>query len=191
MNSLTPVVFDLKQPAEFFTEALGYTFMDFGRDPFSEKNKDVIAHVSSAMAGFLRTDRFVPTEMRRRFDTISDMYMKALSREERIMLGQNVGDFALFMSGMFPEALDNIGYYEEVGSTGYSNFYVMTRAYSPNPVFYTLARNFPLYRRRVHYARNKYMHFIEENDGSIRVVPTATPRFRGLQQQDGIIKRVH
>ena len=186
MDPVVRVNLGISQPEEFFAEALNCSFADFG-DPNTEKNRAVIKHIAAAMAGYIRSDSFLPNQMRTKLDTVADIYMRAATKAEMIFLGMEVGNFALFMSGMFPEALDNIHYYEMAGISGYSDIFTISEFDSSSFLYRRLARNFTAYRHRINYARDRYMHFAKEKDELVRLVPAPQPRMRGVQQPDGSV----
>ena len=79
--------------------------------------------------------------------TIIEWYKKSLcsSPREKLYLFKKIGDFSLYLSGFFREAvkkkLVHLSYYEEIGRTAY---YYVSQSYPPKSnIFKDLAKEFP------------------------------------------------
>ncbi len=180
---------DLRQPYDLFVDALSRSFEDFGDRTQDVETRSVINYIAWAMTNYLNVGRFTPNELRKRLDTIADMYMRASSGMERIFMGQEVGDFTLVMSGMFPESLDDIKYYEQAGKGGYASLHALSRLDSDTHLYLRLAKDFPFLRHRITHARDRHMH-IKKDGEYLTIKPICTPksRYSGAQQQDGSMR---
>jgi hypothetical protein len=171
------------QARQFFNEALHLSLSDFSvgdsvfiGDAFSEENESAICYIADMLTGYLQTDGAFPPVAGVRMDTITGRLLHTA--------GGDVGDFALFMAGMFPENLKKHGleaFYRTVGSNSYRGMH----SASGQPLYWMLSENFGIYEIVIKNARDQYMH---SNEG-LRLAPDyEKPRARGVQQKDGTIK---
>lgn len=157
----------------FFERAIGASFKDlaFGDDPVS-------GYLADLLTRFARTEHLYPRGLVvPRLETVVDMLLEtqalwedaASFRPEReVTVRRHIGDFTLFMTGIFRERVE---------STSSTSYYVVqgTRAYrfvsehdrasarpgerAAAPVYRRLADRFEVYARALDYARR--VHFVE------------------------------
>jgi hypothetical protein len=165
---------DRDELSRFFGRAARAAYGELGL-----RDDAVVGYVADLLARFARTD--VLYRLRdpagRRLDTVVEMLLE-LARPEAWPAGvervhpdrereirRHVGDYALFMSGLFPEHVarrGGLGYYHEQGRRAYAAVFEHDRARyrAGAALFGALAADFPrhagalTYMRQVHFRRH-------------------------------------
>ncbi|MBI4170523.1 MAG: hypothetical protein HY514_02430 [Candidatus Aenigmarchaeota archaeon] len=196
---------EFPQAMNFFTSVLHLSFSDFDlmraqdlelgfADAFEPENEAVIEYLSGMMTNFLGIQRFFPADKNYgRLETITERLL-AQDRTPQNLLHQDVGNFALFTIGMFPEYLKERGmtsFYEEIGTASYRSLHKSALAGSSMPsaatLYWMLAENFSIYAITITNARDKYMHF-EKKGGKFMISPVyERSRTKGILRGDGAV----
>jgi len=151
----------------FFTRLVSRSFWDLGiRDP------DLIGYIVKVLVEFARTDKLYQIRhlKGKRLGTLVEMLAhredikkleRGSSRFWEYWLSKRIGDFALFMTGLFQEYLRRWGFYEFYLESG-KNSYIYaseikpTFEYPPEKLLYELGRNFELYHSALYYMKKAY-----------------------------------
>ena len=155
---------------QFFDGALGASFRELalGDDPASPYLADLLAR-------FARTEHLYPRGAAvPRLETVADMLLEtqAVWREDtawweperEVAVRRHIGDFTLFMTGLFPERVErtaSAGYYIAQGKRAYrfvsEHDRASARSRSSAPLYRRLADRFERYVGVLEYARK--VHF--------------------------------
>src|SRR3989338_3937344 len=168
-----------------------YPEIAVGIEDTGDENQKVVHYISGFMTYFARTSRLFMQKERdgkvvRDATTVTERYLREAEkhlessrRNPSAVARKNVGDFALFMTGMFPEHLNRrnlTGFYEQAGASAYFSLYRLQRLME----YEMLADNFTIYETAISHARDKYMQLRQRNDGTIVLSPVCTPQERAV-----------
>ncbi|RLB07777.1 MAG: hypothetical protein DRG50_01795 [Deltaproteobacteria bacterium] len=158
---------------EFFDWATRRSFWDL-----NVKDKKVTDYISSLLTNFARTENLykIRDQRGRRLETIVEMLLEAqevahtdydLLREREIR--RHVGDYVLFMTGMFREYTNRLSitsYYLQEGSRAYWSVSEIDRAlYHPEAVlFQELSTRFEFYVGGLNYLRSLFFRDRGDDD---------------------------
>jgi len=151
----------------FFTRLVSRSFWDLGiRDP------DLVGYIVQVLVEFARTDKLYQIRDLRgkRLGSLVEMLMhrqevkkleQSGGRFWEYWLSRRIGDFALFMSGLFQEYLRRYGFYEFYLESGKSSYIYASEIkpsfeYPPEKLLYELGRNFELYHSALYYMKKAY-----------------------------------
>jgi hypothetical protein len=151
----------------FFDRAIRASFHDlaFQDDPATPYLADLLTR-------FARTENLYPRGVAMpRLETVVDMLMEAQAvwqqdtpyfrPEHEVQVRRHIGDFTLFMTGVFRERVERVassGFYIMQGKQAYRFVSEHDRAAARDgaPVFRRLAERFETYARTLDYARRVY-----------------------------------
>jgi hypothetical protein len=154
----------------FFDQAIRASFSDlaFRDDPAAE-------YLAEMLTRFARTENLFPRgSVVPRLETVVDMLLEiqgawqedspAFRPEREVSVRRHIGDFTLFMTGIFRERVErtaSAGYYIAEGKRAYLFVSEHARAVRPAPAppFRRLADRFESYARALDYARR--VHFYD------------------------------
>ncbi|HEX7124142.1 MAG TPA: hypothetical protein VF406_00010 [Thermodesulfobacteriota bacterium] len=161
-------------------DALTRFFHGVTREAYGElgiRDETLAGYVADLLVRFARTDGLyrLRDPGGRRIDTIVEMLLEigrlepgvASHPEREREIRRHIGDYALFMSGLFPEYVARRGgldYFHEQGRRAYRSVFEHDRArYRPGAVLFgALAADFPrhagalTYMRQVHFPRHAH-----------------------------------
>jgi hypothetical protein len=158
----------------FFGQAVGASFRDLGLDT----DDPVSAYLADLLTRFARTERLFPPGLAvSRLETVVDILLDAQAAwqgegaafrpEREVAARRHLGDFTLFMTGIFPERVERVadtGYYVVQGKRAYRFVAEHDRASSrPRlravaPVYGRLSERFEHYAGALDYARRVHFH---------------------------------
>lgn len=155
----------LEKVRSFFLWATRRSFWDL-----AIKEHWVSEYIADVLTNFARTENLYPlrNEKGERLETLSEALLEAnlltlrggnLHREREIR--KHIGDFALFMAGIFPEYVQKrslMGYYLSEGARAYWSVWELDRALlRPGArLFEELAKRFELYVGALNYMRKTF-----------------------------------
>jgi hypothetical protein len=129
-------------------------------------------YLADLLTRFARTDNLHPRGATLpRLDTVVDMLIEAqnlwrddspwFEPEHEVAVRRHIGDYTLFMTGLFPERVEKVastGFYISQGKRAYQFVSEHDRAAARDgaTVFRRLADRFENYARALHYARHAY-----------------------------------
>jgi len=152
----------LLESPEALTVSPRLYFYVFVRRLLPEFDREIVDYVASLLTAFLdvRRLRSLPHQPDRCADSVADMLaaLTAATSEAAFHIRVHVGDYALFLSGIFPEYLHHratihggpdISFYEEIGSTNYrlASGHRLARRHALADVYRTIADQFSEVRR--------------------------------------------
>ena len=156
---------------QFFGRAIGASLGDLalGDDPAS-------AYLADLLTRFARTDHLYPQGFAMpRLETVVDMLLEtqaawenpaSFQPEREVVVRRHIGDFTLFMTGIFPERVERTAstrYYIDQGKRAYAFVSEHDRASSRRggtgaPLYRRLADRFERYVAVLEYARKAHFH---------------------------------
>ena len=156
---------------QFFGRAIGASLRDLalGDDPAS-------AYLADLLTRFARTDNLYPRGLATpRLETVVDMLLETqaawenpacFAPEREVIVRRHIGDFTLFMTGIFPERVERAAstrYYIDQGKRAYAFVSEHDRASSRTggagaPLYRRLADRFERYVAVLEYARKAHFH---------------------------------
>jgi hypothetical protein len=154
----------------FFDRAIRASFQDLAL-----RDDPATGYLADLLTRFARTDELYPRGRSvPRLETVVDMLLEAQAvwqdetphwgPEHEVTIQRHIGDYTLFMTGIFPERIErtgSAGYYILRGKRAYRFVWEHDRASSAGrstaPVFRMLADRFESYARALDYARR--VHF--------------------------------
>ncbi|GAB4364281.1 MAG: hypothetical protein Kow0042_02770 [Calditrichia bacterium] len=160
---------------EFFRQTLKRTFVDLDL-----LNFQVLEYIASLLARFARTENLYRIKQIPHFklesvvETLLQVEMarrgeETMSERDEILLRQHIGDFTLFMSGIFREYVQRLGflnYYLYEGGRSYGRVYDYAyQEYGPGAmVFRDLSRQFEQYSGALDYMKKVYFYYPRIDD---------------------------
>ena len=166
----------------FFYDSLWMSLS--ARGPTTERDMhandiESLSHIATFMTRYITRDKFHPPVIsgykpdgepiiKKRLESVTERIMQARENLYSVLTGE-VGDFSMFVCGMFPEFLDGTGLrglYAGAVPAAYWQEYKRTAA----DTFYRLSKGFDFYASVITDAHDKFMAEVSD-DGSIRVVP--------------------
>lgn len=153
----------------FFDRAIRASFQDLAL-----RDDPATGYLADLLTRFARTDQLYPRGRSvPRLETVVDMLLDAQAvwqeatphwePEHEVTIQRHIGDYTLFMTGIFPEHVErtaSAGYYILRGKRAYRFVWEHDRAStagrSTAPVFRMLAERFESYARALDYARRVY-----------------------------------
>lgn len=153
----------------FFDRAIRASFQDLAL-----RDEAARAYLADLLARFARTENLYPRGVgRERLETVVDMLLDAqviwqddtphFRPEHEVTLKRHIGDYTLFMLGIFRERVERMasaGYYIAQGKRAYHFVSEHDRASGATPtapLYRALAERFESYARALDYARR--VHF--------------------------------
>ncbi len=148
---------------------------------FKLDDRNMADYVASLLAEFSSSKRMhtISGEHNREYHYLADMmidYANAASSYEAFLLRSHLGNYALFMSGLFPDYLyrkatygrkaPGIDYYEEMGSSSYrwASQHRMASKYRLVEILANLAQYFRHVRVALNRLTDEYIHLDEKPD---------------------------
>ncbi len=169
---------DLRQDKSlynFFQRNLKQVFTDLNL-----KNQQTLIYIASILTYFARTEHLFRIKQIPKFklesviETLLQLEEAKLKEQpfaenEEILIRRHVGDYALFMSGVFREYVQKMGYlefYHFEGSRSYHRVYDYAyQDYGPDAtVFQDLSRQFENYSGALDYMKKVYFYYPEIDD---------------------------
>jgi hypothetical protein len=156
----------------FFDRAIRASFSDL-----AFRDDAAAAYLADVLTRFARTDNLFPRGAAvPRLETVVDMLLEiqaawqepapAFRPEREVEVRRHIGDYTLFMTGIFPERVERVasaGFYIQQGKQAYRFVSEHARATSTEaPPYRRLAERFEGYARALHYARQA--HFFDAPD---------------------------
>ena len=151
----------------FFDRAIRASFADL-----AIRDDATAGYLADLLTRFARTEQlYPPGRSLPRLETVVDMLLDAQAAwrddspwfrpEHEVAVRRHIGDYTLFMTGIFPERVERIastGYYISQGKRAYQFVSEHDRAgeRSTAPIFRRLADRFESYTRTLDYARRVY-----------------------------------
>lgn len=169
----------LLESPEALTVSPQLYFYVLTRHLLPEFDREIVDYIASLLTAFLdaRRLRSLPHQPDRCADSISDMLtaLTAASSETEFHIRVHVGDYALFLSGVFPEHLrhratvrgaPDVSFYEEIGSLNYrlASNHRLARRHALADVYRTIADKFAEVRRDLNRLSSELLWF--ESSGS-------------------------
>ena len=151
----------------FFDRAIRASFHDL-----AIRDDATAGYLADLLTRFARTENLYPAGASLpRLETVVDMLLDAEAAwredtpwfrpEHEVAVRRHIGDYTLFMTGIFPERVERVastGYYISQGKRAYQFVSEHDRASerATAPVFRRLADRFESYARTLDYARRVY-----------------------------------
>jgi hypothetical protein len=153
----------------FFDRAIGASFRDLAL-----RDDPALAYLADLLTRFARTESLYPRGVASaRLETVVDMLLEAqavwqpehFQPEHEVTVRRHIGDYTLFMTGIFPERVERVastGYYIREGKRAYQFVSEHHRASARRgdgagpPLYRRLADRFEVYARALDYARRAY-----------------------------------
>jgi hypothetical protein len=151
----------------FFDRAIRASFRDL-----AVQDDPATPYLADLLTRFARTDNLYPRGVSApRLETVVDLLLEVQAvwrddspyfhPEREVEVRRHIGDFTLFMTGVFPERVERVaskGYYIAQGKQAYRFVSEHDRAAgrAGPPVFRRLAERFEGYARTLDYARRVY-----------------------------------
>lgn len=139
----------------------------------TEIERAVVNYLANLLSLFVRTERVYRPEAgdRETYEYFVDLALEAASADERrrFLLQAHIGNYALYMTGIFRESLEyrhrykrrpiGVRYYMDMGRVGYRDAAAnrLARAYKLEDVFLRLALQFDHYRERLNVLAREYL----------------------------------
>lgn len=168
---------------QFFRRSLVKTF-----DDLRLTNQRDLDYMACVLTHFARTDQLFRINQlpSGKLETIVETLLEIellrhsdnpLSENEEILIRKHVGDFALFMSGIFREYLQRRGileYYLHEGSHSYNCVFEYTYKFygDETKVFLRLGRKFEEYSGALDYLKKVYFYYPDIDEKIRRVLQT-------------------
>jgi hypothetical protein len=154
--------------SRFFERAMRASFGDLGIGDDSAAR-----YLAGMLTRFARTEHLFPGgAARARLETVVDMLIEAqeawlTSGRDEISVRRHIGDYTLFMTGVFPEHVERIAssrFYAQQGREAYRFVFEHDRAAgrASAPLYRRLAERFEHYAGALDYARR--VHFPEHSE---------------------------
>ena len=153
----------------FFDRAVRAAFTDLGL-----RDDPAAPYLADVLARFARTEQLHPRGMAvPRLETVADMLIEidaawrtdapTWQPEREVTVRRHIGDYTLFMTGIFPERVERVastGFYISQGKQAYRFVSEHERATTPQgaPMFRRLAERFEHYVGALDYSRRVYFH---------------------------------
>jgi hypothetical protein len=154
----------------FFDRAVRASFADLAL-----RDDRTASYIADMLARFARTENLLPRgEAVTRLETVVDMLLEvqaswqedgaAFAPEREVNVRRHIGDYTLFMTGIFRERVERIastGWYISQGKRAYRfvSEHDRAAAHDAAPVFRRLAERFENYATALDYARR--VHFVD------------------------------
>lgn len=151
----------------FFDRAIRASFQDL-----AIRDDATAGYLADLLTRFARTENLFPAGVSLpRLETVVDMLLdaQAVWREDsawfrpeyEVTVRRHIGDYTLFMTGLFPERVERVastGYYISQGKRAYQfvSEHDRASARSTAPIYRRLADRFESYARTLDYARRVY-----------------------------------
>jgi len=155
----------------YFSKLVNMSFFDLGK----EDDKAAI-YLTDMLTEFSRTEKLykITDSEGRKVQTIVDMLLenqKNTSESTERELRKYVGDFSLFMSGIFREYVDKNSYLSYYVNEGIKSYFVVSRldlemGRGDPTIFSQLSRDFEFYSGALDYMRKVYFKSDKVNDFS-------------------------
>lgn len=154
----------------FFDRAIRASFHDLALD-----DPPAAAYLTDLLTRFARTEQLYPRGVAvPRLETVVDMLLEIQGAwlgqdehfrpERELEVRRHIGDYTLFMTGIFPERVERVsstGYYIAQGKRAYHfvSEHARARASGSGPAYRRLADHFETYAGALDYARR--VHFAD------------------------------
>jgi len=156
----------------YFSKLVNMSFLDLGK----EKDDKAAVYLTDMLTEFARTETLykITDSEGRKVQTIVDMLLenqKNTSENTERELRKYVGDFSLFMSGIFREYVDKNSYLSYYVNEGMKSYFVVSRLDlemgKGDPIIFSkLSRDFEFYSGALDYMRKVYFKSDKINDTS-------------------------
>ncbi len=167
----------LEQLYRFFSRNLQRTFADLSLPV----EKELLAYLADRLTFFVRTERLyrISSLSGRRLETVVDLLLELeairhgelLDRQQEELLAlRHLGDFTLFMSGIFREYVSGRGVldlYLQKGAEAYGRLAQQAPDPEIESLFLPLSRRFEAFSGALDYMKKVYFHY-EPLDARIR-----------------------
>ena len=160
----------------YFSKIVNMSFFDLGK----ERDDKGAMYLTDMLTEFARTEKLykLTDSDGRKVQTIVGMLIenqKNTSENTERELRKYVGDFSLFMSGMFREYVDKNSYLSYYVNEGMKSYFVVSRLDlemgKGDPVIFSkLSRDFKFYSDALNYMRKVYFKSNKINDTSLNFV---------------------
>ncbi|MCH7518622.1 MAG: hypothetical protein IH964_06295 [Candidatus Dadabacteria bacterium] len=160
----------------YFSKIVNMSFFDLGK----ERDDKGAMYLTDMLTEFARTEKLykLTDSDGRKVQTIVGMLIenqKNTSENTERELRKYVGDFSLFMSGMFREYVDKNSYLSYYVNEGMKSYFVVSRLDlemgKGDPVIFSkLSRDFKFYSGALNYMRKVYFKSNKINDTSLNFV---------------------
>ena len=151
---------ELKKLYRFFQQAVRSSFYDLGITA-----PEITYYIAEVLTEFARTDSLykIRDAQGEKLTTIVDMLLEAsISYRER-EIKKHIGDYTLFMSGIFREYVERrgfLGFYLEEGRKAYFSVFDFNKSF----LFWELAKDFELYSGALDYMRKTFFKGLKGKD---------------------------
>jgi hypothetical protein len=142
----------ISEPTNYFEELITQA----AQDTKKSSPEGSVHYLASLLGNFIKTQSSTMNfgEIDGLTPTLALMKAKTLKASEQLSLYRKIGDFSLFISGMFINALSNrmldINYYNDLGKKGYQLAHSITSQDSLREIFLDLSLNFISYIEILH-----------------------------------------
>ncbi|MDL1955707.1 MAG: hypothetical protein LWW95_01445 [Candidatus Desulfofervidus auxilii] len=151
---------------KFFYLAIKQSFFDLGI-----KEPEIADYIANLLAEFARTDNLykIRNAQGEKLTTVVEMLIEANYSFREREIKKHIGDYTLFMTGIFREYVKNQSFFQfylEEGKRAY--FYVFNfdrLAYVPGSyLFFELSKNFEFYSGALDYMKKRFFKETKSND---------------------------
>jgi hypothetical protein len=156
----------------YFSKLVNMSFFDLGK----EKDDTAATYLTDMLTEFARTEKLykITDSEGKKVQTIVEMLLqnqKNTSNKTERELSKYIGDFSLFMSGMFREYLNKHSYLSYYINEGMKSYFVVSRLDlemgKGDPVIFSkLSRDFKFYSGALDHMRKIYFKSDKFNDTS-------------------------
>jgi len=157
----------------YFSKIVNMSFLDLGK---AEQDDKTAIYITDMLTEFARTERLykITDSEGRKVQTIVDMLLenqKNTNENTQRELRKYVGDFSLFMSGIFRDYLDKNSHLSYYVNEGMKSYFVVSRldlemGKGDPIIFNKLSRDFEFYSGVLDYMRKVYFESDKFNNSS-------------------------
>ncbi|MCD6214003.1 MAG: hypothetical protein J7J46_03390 [Candidatus Desulfofervidus sp.] len=151
---------ELKKLYRFFQQAVKGSFYDLGiTEP------EITCYVAEVLTEFAKTDSLykIRNAQGEKLTTIVDMLIEAFTFYREREIKKHIGDYTLFMTGIFREYVEKrgfLGFYLEEGKKAYFSVFDLNKSV----LFWELAKDFELYSGALDYMRKTFFKGLKGKD---------------------------
>ena len=162
-------------PHLFFYVMIRHAFREYNIE-----SRHIADYVASMLAEFSSTNSaHTPTASSKSYNYLVDIMMdfaESSSSLEAFLLRSHLGNYSLFMTGIFPDFINRkamygsrapgFDYYEKMGRSSYlwASRHKVARKYNLVEVLASLARQFRVVRQALNWVSDEYIHLDESSE---------------------------